>query len=133
MFAGYFAASIVAAIAIYRDMRIWGRVLGFLLAARAFVGYIISRTIGLRGMGVEDWLVPMGLLSLVCANHITGLIMTDEKSGQIYLFRRQVFLDHLQRGVRTLVANQVLEPDGGKSLVEHNLFIGQLPECMYVV
>ena len=65
MFAAYFAASIVAAIGIYRDNRVWGWVLGFLLAASAFVGYIISRTIGLPGMGVEDWLVPMGILSLV--------------------------------------------------------------------
>jgi hypothetical protein len=65
MFAGYFAASIIAAIGIYRDARLWGWVLGFLLAASAFIGYIISRTVGLPGMGVEDWLAPMGILSLV--------------------------------------------------------------------
>jgi len=33
MLAGYFAASMVSAIGIYRDAEVWGWVLGFLLAA----------------------------------------------------------------------------------------------------
>jgi hypothetical protein len=38
---------------------------GALVAAGMFVGYCISRTVGLPGMDVEAWGEPLGVLSLV--------------------------------------------------------------------
>lgn len=49
------AGSLVAALGIYRGVKSWGWGLGLLIAAGAFIAYVISRTIGLpgrdRGMG----------------------------------------------------------------------------------
>ncbi len=59
------AAALFAAVGIYRGSKTWGWALGFLVAGGAFVMYIVSRTIGLPGIGVDDdWFEPMGLLSL---------------------------------------------------------------------
>lgn len=58
--------AVVAAYGIHRGARTWGWGLGFLVAAGAFVMYIVSRTIGLPGLGIDDeWLEPMGILSLM--------------------------------------------------------------------
>ena len=38
---------------------------GALVAAGMFVGYVISRTVGLPGMEIEPWGEPLGVLSLV--------------------------------------------------------------------
>ena len=57
--------AVVAAIGIYRGAKLWGWELGLLLAAGAIVGYVISRTIGLPGMEIEEWINPLGILSLV--------------------------------------------------------------------
>ena len=59
-----FFGAILAAIGIYRG-RSWGWSLGALVSVGAFAGYVISRTIGLPGLGVEEeWLEPLGVLSL---------------------------------------------------------------------
>ncbi|MFN8374056.1 MAG: hypothetical protein U0694_14415 [Anaerolineae bacterium] len=59
------AAALFAAVGIYRGSKTWGWALGFLVAGGAFVMYIVSRTIGLPGIGIDDdWFEPMGLLSL---------------------------------------------------------------------
>src|SRR5215211_7925785 len=43
-------------------------------AAGAFAGYVISRTVGLPGLGVEtEWLEPLGLLSLLVEALFMGL------------------------------------------------------------
>ncbi len=66
-----FFGAVVAAIGIYRG-RSWGWGLGALVAGGAFAGYVISRTVGLPGLPVEEeWLEPLGLLSLV----VEGLFM----------------------------------------------------------
>jgi len=57
-------AAVFAAIGIYRGSRGWGWNLGAMVAGGAFVGYILSRTIGLPGIPPDEWLEPMGLLSL---------------------------------------------------------------------
>ena len=45
-----------------------------LVAAGAFVGYVVSRTIGLPGLGVDDaWFEPLGVLSLVAEALFVGL------------------------------------------------------------
>jgi hypothetical protein len=65
LFLAHGVLAAVAAIGIYRGARAWGWGLGLLLAVGAVAGYIISRTVGLPGMEVEEWLQPMGILALV--------------------------------------------------------------------
>jgi hypothetical protein len=68
-----FFGALAAAIGIYRGNR-WGWTLGFLVAGGAFAAYVISRTIGLPGLGVEtDWLEPLGVLSLMVETLFVGV------------------------------------------------------------
>jgi hypothetical protein len=70
-----FVGAILAAIGIYRG-RSWGWGLGALVSVGAFAGYVISRTIGLPGLGVEEeWLEPLGLLSLLVEALFVGLFL----------------------------------------------------------
>jgi hypothetical protein len=55
----------VAALGIYRGARDWGWGLGLLIAGGALAGYIISRTLGLPGLGPDVWLEPLGIASLI--------------------------------------------------------------------
>lgn len=58
--------ALVAAIGIYRGQRGWGWSLGGLIALGSIVGYVISRTLGLPMLEVEDdWLEPLGVASVV--------------------------------------------------------------------
>jgi hypothetical protein len=57
--------AIIAAIGIYRWQRSWGWGLGLIVAAGAFVFYVISRTVGLPGLPPDEWLEPLGILSLI--------------------------------------------------------------------
>jgi uncharacterized membrane protein YfcA len=71
-----FFGAILAAIGIYRG-RSWGWSLGAVVSVGAFVGYVISRTVGLPGLGVEEeWLEPLGLLSMVVEALFVGLFLT---------------------------------------------------------
>jgi uncharacterized membrane protein YfcA len=71
-----FAGALTAAIGIYRG-RSWGWSLGALVSAGAFAGYVISRTVGLPGLGVEEeWLEPLGVLSLIVEALFVGLYLT---------------------------------------------------------
>ena len=71
-----FSGALTAAIGIYRG-RSWGWSLGALVAVGAFVAYVISRTVGLPGLGVEEeWLEPLGLLSLLVEALFVGLYVT---------------------------------------------------------
>jgi hypothetical protein len=72
LFLANFGGAVVAAIGIYRGHK-WGWGLGALLAGGAFVGYVISRTLGLPGMPVEAWLEPLGVLSLIVEGLFIGL------------------------------------------------------------
>jgi len=73
--ANFFGATL-AAIGIYRG-RSWGWGLGALVSVGAFAGYVISRTIGLPGLAVEEeWLEPLGLLSLLVEALFVGLFLT---------------------------------------------------------
>jgi hypothetical protein len=68
-----FVGAITAAISIYRG-RSWGWSLEALVAGGAFVAYVISRTVGLPGLPVEEeWLEPLGLLSLMVEALFVGL------------------------------------------------------------
>jgi hypothetical protein len=71
-----FVGALAAAVGIYRGKR-WGWVLGFLVAAGAFAGYVISRTVGLPGLPVEtEWLEPLGVLSLLVEGLFVGVFLT---------------------------------------------------------
>ena len=70
-----FFGALVAAVGIYRGSR-WGWALGFLVAAGAFGGYVISRTVGLPGLPVEtEWLEPLGVLSLLVEGLFVGVYL----------------------------------------------------------
>src|SRR5690349_7095945 len=60
-------AAVIAAIGISNGERGWGWYLGLIVAGGAFIGYIISRTIGLPGIPAEPdaWLEPLGVVSLI--------------------------------------------------------------------
>ena len=76
LFLANFFGAILAAIGIYRG-RNWGWSLGALVAGGAFAGYVISRTVGLPGLPVEEeWLEPLGLLSLLVEALFVGLYLT---------------------------------------------------------
>ena len=57
----------LAAAGIYRNRADWGWLLGALVAGGAFLGYVLSRTVGLPGLPAEPdaWLEPLGLASLI--------------------------------------------------------------------
>ena len=59
--------ALVAAIGVYRDRADWGWLLGALVAGGAFLGYVLSRTVGLPGLPAEPeaWFEPLGVASLV--------------------------------------------------------------------
>jgi uncharacterized membrane protein YfcA len=70
-----FVGALAAAVGIYRGKR-WGWTLGFLVAAGAFAGYVISRTVGLPGLPVEtEWLESLGVLSLVVEGLFVGVFL----------------------------------------------------------
>lgn len=58
-------AAVVAAIGIYKAKMSWGWGLGALVAAGAFVGYVVSRTVGIFGLPPDVWMEPIGILSLI--------------------------------------------------------------------
>jgi hypothetical protein len=70
-----FVGAILAALGIYRG-RSRGWSLGALVSVGAFVGYVISRTVGLPGLPVEEeWLEPLGVLSLLVEALFVGLYL----------------------------------------------------------
>jgi hypothetical protein len=64
LFYANFVGAIVAAVGILLH-RTWGWALGFLVAAGAFVGYVVSRTVGIFGLPPDVWMEPLGIASLV--------------------------------------------------------------------
>lgn len=58
--------ALIAALGIYRGSRTWGWSLGLLVAGGAFVMYIVSRTVGLPGLEIDDnWLELSGVVSMI--------------------------------------------------------------------
>ena len=57
---------LIAAVGIYRGARSWGWGLGLLIAIGAVAGYVMSRTMGLPGLAIDDaWFEPLGVLSII--------------------------------------------------------------------
>ena len=59
-----FVGAIVAAVGVFLHRR-WGWSLGIVVAAGAFIGYIVSRTVGIFGLPPDVWMEPLGIASLV--------------------------------------------------------------------
>lgn len=59
--------ALIAAYGIFRGSRSWGWTLGLLVAAGAFIGYALSRTVGLPQLPAEpdEWFEPLGILSFL--------------------------------------------------------------------
>ena len=75
LFLANFLGALVAAAGIYRGNR-WGWVIGLLVTGGAFAGYVISRTAGLPGLPAEEeWLEPLGVLSLVVEALFVGIFL----------------------------------------------------------
>jgi len=72
---GVFA--LMAAIGVYRDHRAWGWWLGLAVAGGGFIGYVLSRTVGLPGLPPEPdaWLEPMGVASLIAEGLFIALFL----------------------------------------------------------
>ncbi len=64
--------SALTAYGIYRD-RSWGWALGIVVAGGAFVGYIVSRTLGLPGLTGVAFFETLGILSLLAEGFFLGL------------------------------------------------------------
>lgn len=58
-------ATVMAAVGIYKARMAWGWGLGALVAASAFAGYVVSRTVGIFGLPLDVWMEPVGVLSLI--------------------------------------------------------------------
>jgi hypothetical protein len=59
-----FVGALVAAVGVFLH-RTWGWSLGILVAAGAFIGYVVSRTVGIFGLPPDVWMEPLGIASLV--------------------------------------------------------------------
>jgi len=63
LFGANFLASVIAALGILRG-KTWGWALGLLIAAGSLTGYVLSRTVGMPGMEVEEWFGLYDLLAM---------------------------------------------------------------------
>ena len=63
LFVANFFGALVAALGIYHK-KFWGWFLGLMIAVGSIAGYAWSRTLGMPGMEVEEWIVPYGVVSL---------------------------------------------------------------------
>ena len=63
LFVGNFCAALLAAYGIYRR-QLWGWLLGLFIAIGSIAGYVWSRTRGMPGMEMEEWLSPYGIAAM---------------------------------------------------------------------
>jgi hypothetical protein len=63
LFVANFMGALLAAYGIYRR-QLWGWYLGLFVALGSIAGYIWSRTLGMPGMEMEEWLTPYGIVSM---------------------------------------------------------------------
>jgi len=80
------AGALVAARGISRGATLWGWTLGLLLSAGALTLYIVSHTIGLPGLAIDDeWFEPLGVASLLVEGLyvlVYASVMTRSKPRQ---------------------------------------------------
>ncbi len=63
IFAANFFGALIAAYGIYRR-QLFGWILGGIIAIGSIAGYVWSRTLGMPGMRVEEWLNPFGIVAV---------------------------------------------------------------------
>ena len=84
------AGALVAAKGIYRGEKLWGWTLGVLISAGALILYIVSHTIGLPGLEIDDeWFEPLGVASLLVEGLyvlVYASVMTRPKLRQHILY-----------------------------------------------
>jgi len=84
------AGALVAARGIYRGAKLWGWTLGVLISAGALTLYIVSHTIGLPGLEIDDaWFEPFGVASLLVEGLyviVYASVMTRPKPRQHILY-----------------------------------------------
>jgi len=75
LFVANFLGALVAAYGIYRR-KIWGWVLGISVAGGSILAYIWSRTSGLPGLPVEEWIDPWGTTAFIVEGLFCLLALT---------------------------------------------------------
>lgn len=99
LFLANFFGSAVAAFALYWSPNRWGWLLGGLISAGAFVGFIVSRAVGLPGFEEEagKWLSISGLLCLLMeAGFLTLALLALTPQGRALVQTQQERLDQEQ-------------------------------------
>jgi hypothetical protein len=74
LFAANFFGALIAALGIQRR-QVWAWALGLVIAAGSLVGFLWSRTLGMPGMGIEEWETPYGLVSMALEGLFIGLAL----------------------------------------------------------
>lgn len=99
LFLANFFGSAVAAFALYWSPNRWGWLLGGLISAGAFVGFIVSRAVGLPGFEEEagKWLSISGLLCLIMeGGFLTLALLALTPQGRALVRTQQERLDQEQ-------------------------------------
>jgi hypothetical protein len=92
------AGAIVAAVGVMCGARLWGWMLGVLLAAATLAAYVVSRTIGLPQFPILPWQDPFGLAALAAEALfiMLGLIVLGAL-GHVFAVDRTVMATERQR------------------------------------
>jgi len=92
LFVANFFAALVAVVGIRRQAS-WGWVVGFWVAGGSMVGYILTRTVGMPGMEVEEWLYPVGVLSVLLEiAFVAVFVLARPWAGHSGTGRRRAFV-----------------------------------------
>src|SRR5512141_467988 len=62
VYVAFFLVTIVSAFGIYHK-QVWGWGIGLVLSVNSIITFFWSRTLGLPGMPIEDWLTPFGIVA----------------------------------------------------------------------
>ena len=127
LFLANFFGSAVAAFALYWSPNRWGWLLGGLISAGAFVGFIVSRAVGVPGFEEEagKWLSISGLLCLMMeGGFLTLALLALTPQGRALVQRQQERLDREQvAGQKQPLEQPVLgmAPLRAPGLIEHEM------------
>ena len=99
LFLANFAGAVVSAFALYWSPNRWGWLLGDAVAGGAFVGFIVSRAVGLPGFEevVGQWFSIAGLLGLVMEGAFVSLsLLALTPQGRAFVRMQQERVDQEQ-------------------------------------